>query len=74
MNFRKTSTLLIIFVICVAILSHAGVDATRVLFEDFGNANDQLETQSHIYVKVKDIMAYWLQRLSSGPSSGGEGH
>ncbi|KAF3944157.1 hypothetical protein CMV_029352 [Castanea mollissima] len=73
MNFRKTSTLLIIFVICVAILSHAGVEATRVLFEDFGNAN-QLETQSHIYVKAKDIMAYWLQRLPSGLSSGGEGH
>ena len=73
MNFRKTSTLLIIFVICVAILSHAGVEATRVLFEDFGNAN-QLETQSDIYAKAKDIMAYWLQRLSSGPSSGGEGH
>ncbi|KAK9997426.1 hypothetical protein SO802_022112 [Lithocarpus litseifolius] len=73
MNSRKTSTLLIFFVICVAILSHAGVEATRVLFEDFGNAN-QLETHSHIYVKAKDIMAYWLQRLSSGPSPGGEGH
>lgn len=64
---------MIIFVICVAILSHAGVEATRVLFEDFGNAN-QLETQSDIYAKAKDIMAYWFQRLPSGPSPGGEGH
>ena len=73
MNFRKTSSLLIIFVIYVAILSHAGVEASRVLSEDFGNAN-HLETHSPIYEKTKDIMAYWLQRLPSGPSSGGEGN
>ncbi|KAL4632325.1 hypothetical protein ACB092_04G042200 [Castanea dentata] len=73
MNFRNTSTLLIIFVICVAILNHSGVEATRVLSEDFSNANS-LETDSPIYVKAKDIMAYWLQRLPSGPSPGGEGH
>ena len=73
MNFRNTSTLVIIFVICVAILSHSGVEATRVLSEDFGDANS-FETGSPIYVKAKDIMAYWLQRLPSGPSPGGEGH
>ena len=73
MNLRNTSALLIIFVICVAILSHGGVEATRVLSEDFGNANS-LQTDSPIYVKAKDIMAYWLQRLPSGPSDGGEGH
>ena len=73
MNFRNTSTLLIIFVICVAILSHGGVEATRVLSEDFGNANS-FESGSSIYVKANDIMAYWLQRLPSGPSPGGEGH
>ncbi|KAK7826552.1 hypothetical protein CFP56_032097 [Quercus suber] len=67
MNFRNRSTLLIIFVICVAIFNHAVVEATRVLFEDFGNAN-HLETLSLIYVKAKDVMAYWLQRLPSGPS------
>nr|POF03255.1 hypothetical protein CFP56_55592 [Quercus suber] len=61
MNFRNTSTLLIIFVICVAILSRGGVEATRVLSEDFGNANS-LKTGSPIYVKAKDIMTYWLQR------------
>ncbi|KAK7826549.1 hypothetical protein CFP56_032100 [Quercus suber] len=73
MNFRNSSTLLIIFVICVAILNHGGVEATRVLSEDFSNSNS-LETDSPIYVKAKDIMAYWLQRLPSGPSPGGEGH
>ena len=73
MNFRNTSTLLIIFVICVAILSQVGVEATRVLSEDFGNGN-QLETHSPIYVKAKEIMAYWLQKLPSGPSPPGEGH
>ena len=56
----------------MAILSRGGVEATRVLSEDFGNANS-LQTGSPIYVKAKDIMAYWLQRLPSGPSPG-EGH
>ena len=56
----------------MAILSRGGVEATRVLSEDFGNANS-LKTGSPIYVKAKDIMAYWLQRLPSGPSPG-EGH
>uniref|UniRef100_A0A2N9H4C6 Transmembrane protein n=1 Tax=Fagus sylvatica TaxID=28930 RepID=A0A2N9H4C6_FAGSY len=73
MNFRNTSTLLIIFIIFVTILSHAEVEASRVLSEDFGNAN-HIETHSPIYEKAKDIMAYWLQRLPSGPSPGGAGH
>ena len=62
MNFRKTSTLVIIFVICVSILGPGGVEATRVLSEDFGNANS-LKIGSPISVKAEDIMAYWLQRL-----------
>jgi hypothetical protein len=69
MNFRKTSTLLIIFIISVAIFSHARVEATRVLAEDFAGAN-HLETYSSIYEKAKHSMAYWLERLPSGPSPG----
>jgi hypothetical protein len=72
MNFRKTSTLLIIFVISVAIFSHARVEAARVLSEDFGSAN-HLETYSSIYEKAKQSMAYWLERLPTGPSPG-DGH
>ncbi|KAE8076604.1 hypothetical protein FH972_015241 [Carpinus fangiana] len=72
MNFSKTSSLLIIFVISVAILSHARVEAARVL----ASAN-QLETYSFVYERAKLNMAYWLERLSSGdsgPSKGGDGH
>ncbi|KAE8076607.1 hypothetical protein FH972_015244 [Carpinus fangiana] len=72
MNFKKTSTLLIIFLISVAILSHARVEAARVLSEDFSNANN-LETYSSIYERAKHSMAYWLERLPSGPSPG-DGH
>jgi hypothetical protein len=72
MNFRKTSTLLIIFLISVAILSHARVEAARVLSEDFSSANN-LETYSSIYERAKHSMAYWLERLPSGPSPG-DGH
>jgi hypothetical protein len=70
MNFRKTSTLLIIFVISVAILSHARVEAARVLA-----STDHLETYSSIYerLKLKLNMAYRPEKVSSGPSDGG-GH
>jgi hypothetical protein len=69
MSFRKTSTLLIIFVISVAILSHARVEAARVL----ASAN-QLGTYSFVYERAKLNMAYWLERLPSGSSNGGDGH
>ena len=72
MNFR---TLLLIFVIVVAILSHTGVKATRVLCEDFASANHpDIDTSTSVYAKAKYTMASWLQRLPSGPSSGGSGH
>jgi hypothetical protein len=72
MNFR---TLLLIFVIVVAILSHTGVKATRVLCEDFASANHlDIDTSTSVYAKAKYTMAGWLQRLPSGPSSGGSGH
>ncbi|KAE8076603.1 hypothetical protein FH972_015240 [Carpinus fangiana] len=56
MNFRKTSILLIIFVISVAILSHVRVEAARVL----ASAN-QLETNSSVYETAK---------FTSGPGPG----
>ncbi|KAE8663085.1 hypothetical protein F3Y22_tig00113123pilonHSYRG00270 [Hibiscus syriacus] len=73
MNSRKLSTFLIIFVISVAISSHVRVEATRVLGEDFAEAN-HLETYSSVYEKAKFTMSCWLQRLASGPSPRGPGH
>ncbi|KAG2718747.1 hypothetical protein I3760_03G234700 [Carya illinoinensis] len=72
----KASTLLIIFVmISVAILSLAGdgVEVSRVLPEDFASAN-HLNTPSSIYEKAKHNMAYWFERLLSGPSPSGPAH
>ncbi|XVE84439.1 hypothetical protein DITRI_Ditri17bG0014300 [Diplodiscus trichospermus] len=73
MNSRKLSSLLIILVISMAVLSHAGVEATRVLPEDFAVAN-HLETYSSVYQKAKLTLSYWLERLDSGPSPQGPGH
>ncbi|KAK9932219.1 hypothetical protein M0R45_019465 [Rubus argutus] len=71
------SSLFIIFVITVAILGHASVEATRLLPKDFAAAN-HLETYSSpsslVYEKAKYTMEYWLQRLASGPSPKGPGH
>ncbi|KAK9932222.1 hypothetical protein M0R45_019468 [Rubus argutus] len=77
MNFQRMSNLFIIFVISVAILGHASVQATRQLREDFAAANN-LETYSSpsslIYEKAKYTMECWLQRLASGQSPKGPGH
>ncbi|KAJ7980653.1 Transmembrane protein [Quillaja saponaria] len=79
MDLRKTSILLIIVLISVVILSttHAGVEATRVLTQDFARAN-HLETPSSasvsVYQKARYTMSCWLQRLPSGPSPRGRGH
>ncbi|KAB1219426.1 hypothetical protein CJ030_MR3G001091 [Morella rubra] len=74
MSFRKTSSTFIIFVILVAIACHSGgVDATRVLNEDFAGAG-HLQKYSAVYEKAKHTMANWLQRLPSGPSPRGPGH
>uniref|UniRef100_A0A7N2MVD4 Uncharacterized protein n=1 Tax=Quercus lobata TaxID=97700 RepID=A0A7N2MVD4_QUELO len=72
----KINTLLIIFVISVAILSHTtAVEASRLymLCEGFGNVN-KLERSSSVYEKAKNSMACLLERLPSGPSPGGIGH
>ncbi|KAK8556395.1 hypothetical protein V6N13_064429 [Hibiscus sabdariffa] len=76
MNNRNLSTLLIIFVISVAVLSHGHgrVEATRVLGEDFGRANHLETYSSSVYEKAKFTMSCWLERLASGPSPKGPGH
>jgi hypothetical protein len=69
MNIRKAITLLIVFVIFVAILNDARVEASRVLSDNFASAN-HLDTYSTFYDKAKSNMAYWLERLPSGQSPG----
>ncbi|XWS22165.1 hypothetical protein CRYUN_Cryun29cG0011400 [Craigia yunnanensis] len=73
MNSKEVNTLLIIFVFSIAILSQVRVEATRVLPEDFTQAN-HLETYSSVYEKAKFTMSCWLERLASGPSPRGPGH
>ncbi|KAL6293969.1 hypothetical protein ACE6H2_002111 [Prunus campanulata] len=77
MNFRKyNSTIFVVFVILsVAFLSNHGVEATRVLQEDFAHANHlQTHYSPSVYQSAKNRMACWLQRLASGPSPRGSGH
>ncbi|KAL6971748.1 hypothetical protein U1Q18_031430, partial [Sarracenia purpurea var. burkii] len=70
MNFRRKTTLLIIFVTFITILCQVGVQATRVLPKDFADEN-YLETYPLMYEKAKLTMTSWLERLSSGPSPKG---
>ena len=73
MYIRREITHLVIFVIFVAILYNAQVEATRVLAEDFADAN-HLATYPSVYEKAKFSMSFWLERLASGPSPKGPGH
>ena len=74
MGFGKSSAILMmIVVILVAISCHSGVEATRVLKEDFASGN-QHQTYSAIYEKAKYTMDLWLQKLPSGSSPSGPGH
>ncbi|XVF84323.1 hypothetical protein PTKIN_Ptkin17bG0027700 [Pterospermum kingtungense] len=75
MNSRRViNTLLIIFVISVAILSQVRVEATRVLPEGFAKGNHLETYSSSVYEKAKFTMSCWLERLASGPSPRGPGH
>ncbi|KAJ0035241.1 hypothetical protein Pint_26022 [Pistacia integerrima] len=74
MNSRKLSIVLIGFIISVAILSHVGVEAIRVLQEDFASSNHLEIHSTFFYEKAKLTMGFWLQRLASGPSPRGRGH
>ncbi|KAE8663086.1 membrane-associated 30 kDa protein [Hibiscus syriacus] len=71
MNSRKPSSLLIIFIISMAVLSQ--IEAARVLPKDFAAVN-RLDTYSTVYHKAKFTVSCWIQRLASGPSSQGPGH
>ncbi|KAK7823602.1 hypothetical protein CFP56_035326 [Quercus suber] len=57
----------------MAILSHTGVNITRLLCEDFVSAN-HLERYSLVCEEAKNSMAFWLERLPSRPSHGGNDH
>ncbi|PON77703.1 Transmembrane protein [Parasponia andersonii] len=74
MNSRYLSTLLVISLVAVAVLGHASsVGASRVLPDDFAGES-HLETYSSVYENAKQSLAFWLQKLSSGPSPSGPGH
>ncbi|KAK2967254.1 hypothetical protein RJ640_013418, partial [Escallonia rubra] len=70
MDVGRKSTLLIIVGIFVVVTSLAGVHSGRALLEDFADAN-HLATYPSMYMKAKDTLACWLERLASGPSPKG---
>lgn len=61
------------FLVCVAILSHTQVEASRVLTQDFAARNHLQTYASPVYEQAKTL-SFWLQRLASGPSPKGPGH
>ncbi|RDY12665.1 hypothetical protein CR513_02478, partial [Mucuna pruriens] len=81
MSSLKAFTLLnlIIVVMCVTILisQSTRVEAGRVLSHSeefaFARANNLQTYTSSAYEHAKNTMAFWMQRLASGPSPKGPG-
>ena len=63
MSFKKSTVLLVVFFMSLAILSQVKVEAARVLPNNFATTN-HLETYSSVYEKAKSSMACWLQHLA----------
>ncbi|KAK7264365.1 hypothetical protein RJT34_31972 [Clitoria ternatea] len=82
MGSIKACTLwnLIAIVICMAILiGHNRVEGSRVLLDSdegfaFATSNHLKTYTTTTYEQAKNTMAFWLQRLASGPSPKGQGH
>ncbi|KAJ1410462.1 hypothetical protein SESBI_21963 [Sesbania bispinosa] len=77
-SFKACSTLLnlVAVVMFVAIFMSHRVEASRILSnsEEFAKANHLQTYTSSAYEQAKNTMAFWLQRLASGPSPKGPGH
>lgn len=73
MNSKRTSILLIIFVMYIVCMSRVQVEGARILSEDFSQSN-RLVTIPRMYDSARETMSFWIQRLASGPSPRGPGH
>ncbi|OIT39055.1 hypothetical protein A4A49_41009 [Nicotiana attenuata] len=73
MDYRRITSLLIIFAVFVAITSRTHVEAARVLSQDF-SGEIHIAIIPSIYEKAKNNLSFWLERLPSGPSPRGPGH
>ncbi|CAJ1933377.1 unnamed protein product [Sphenostylis stenocarpa] len=80
MGFSKACTLLnlVVLVMIVAILAGEIRVEARVLSHSeefaFARANNLQSYTSSAYEQAKKTMAFWMQRLASGPSPKGPGH
>ena len=75
MNCTRQCVLsIILFMLIVAISCQFRVEATRLLQEDFASVGKGYHAKYSLYESSKYKMAYFLERLSSGPSDGGGGN
>ncbi|GMH19771.1 hypothetical protein Nepgr_021613 [Nepenthes gracilis] len=75
MRFDRRCSILVL-ILLVALAAFSSIGAARPLPEDLkvANANSNgLSVHDSVFETTKHNIAYWLQRLSSGPSDGG-GH
>ncbi|GMH20632.1 hypothetical protein Nepgr_022473 [Nepenthes gracilis] len=70
----RRSGVLVLFLI-VALAAFLRISAARPLSGEFGGANEESSSAyDSVYEMATQNLAFWLQRLSSGPSGGGGGH
>ncbi|KAL5990882.1 hypothetical protein ACLOJK_011787 [Asimina triloba] len=71
MGSRLTwAVLLAVVVFAVVLHHHRGVEAARVLAEEFDGSEYLTTYPASMYEKAKSSMELWMSRLVSGPSPG----
>ena len=72
-KFTMLITIIMVFVLLSMLCS---VSEARRLSNDFGSNNNDLSLSHYpaVYESAKNRLAFWLQKLASGPGGGGAGH
>ncbi|KAK9138757.1 hypothetical protein Sjap_009351 [Stephania japonica] len=76
MNMRACAFLLVFVAFAAIVIGNGGVEASRLLPEDFACAN-HLATYPSVASaaeKARATLSCWLNKLESGPSPRGPGH
>ncbi|GMH20630.1 hypothetical protein Nepgr_022471 [Nepenthes gracilis] len=75
MNFEGRRSGVLVLLLVVVLAAFSKMSAARPLSENFGGANEKSSpTYDSVYEIATQNLAFWLQRLSSGPSGSGPGH
>ncbi|GAB4825542.1 hypothetical protein Ancab_008416 [Ancistrocladus abbreviatus] len=69
---KSQNILVLTIILAVIVVTISNVSAARLLSEDFNGIKDDFSKYNYVYETAKYNLTYWIQRLSSGSSGGGD--